>query len=70
MMKIPEVSLLIKLQQVEGLIDTNQISDWENKFLSSLVPGAIERAKKGQVFTLTPKQLQVLNGLWSKHFAG
>lgn len=62
-------SLVIRLKRLEGLIDTTDVTEWENKFLQSLVPLALERAKIGQVVGFTDKQLEVLNQVHDRHFA-
>ena len=63
------VSLIGKIKRLEGLIDTNEITEWENKFLSDVVPTALARAHVGQVMGLTSKQLDTINQLFSKHYS-
>ena len=49
-----------KLEQCRGLIDTRDVSDWENGFLKSVCNRDV---------ALTEKQLEVLDRIYSKHFA-
>jgi hypothetical protein len=52
-------SIQQKLKQLEGLIDTNDVTDWENEFLKSVVSR----------FNWTEKQLEIIERIYSKHFA-
>lgn len=63
------MTLEAKLKRLEGLIDTDKVSGWENRFLQSIVPTVLKRAQLGQIMRLTDKQRQVVDGLISKHFA-
>ncbi|MDO8595671.1 MAG: hypothetical protein Q7R45_03510 [Sulfuricaulis sp.] len=60
------VSIGTKIKQLEGLLDTKDLSDWENEFLHSISV----RTDCGRDTTgLTGKQIERLEELWSKHFA-
>jgi hypothetical protein len=60
------VSLGTKVKQLEGLLDTKDLSDWENNFLHSVSV----RTDCGRVTTgLSDKQIERLDELWGKHFA-
>lgn len=61
-----ETSIGSKLKKAEGLIDTRDINEWESNFLQSLVDKAA-RDKGTQNFT--EKQIDVLERIYSKHFA-
>lgn len=50
-----------KLEQCSGLIDTKDVTPWENEFLSSVCARGPDR--------LTDKQVEVLERIYSKHFA-
>lgn len=60
-------SLNTMVKRCSGLIDTNDVSDWESDFLQSI----IERTNEGDNTTsLTEKQIDVLERIFNKHFAG
>lgn len=55
------------VKRVSGLTDTPDVSDWENQFIKSVV----QRTANGDNTTsLTEKQIDVLERLHDKHFAG
>lgn len=59
-------SLNTMVKRCSGLIDTNDVSDWESDFLQSI----IERTNEGDNTTsLTEKQIDVLERIFNKHFA-
>lgn len=54
------------LNQCSGLIDTPDVSVWENGFLKGLT----ERlAKNPDTTTLTTRQLEVIERIYKQHFA-
>jgi len=60
-------SLNTMVKKVAGLADTRDLSDWENQFVKSVV----EKTADGDNTTsLTEKQIDVLERLFDKHFAG
>lgn len=60
-------SLNTMVQRVAGLQDTTDVSEWESKFIASIV----EKTQGGRNTTsLTEKQIEVLERLFEKHFAG
>lgn len=60
-------SLNTMVRRCAGLIDTKDVSDWENQFLKSIV----EKTRGGDNTTsLTEKQVDVLERIFNKHFAG
>ncbi len=59
-------SLRQKIAQLEGLIGTTDVTDWEDGFLRSL----IDRTARGEhTAELTEKQLDVIERIYGKHFA-
>lgn len=55
------------VKRVSGLIDTKDLSDWEQDFCSSVC----ERTRDGEDTTkLTEKQIECLTRIHDKHFAG
>jgi hypothetical protein len=60
-------SLNIQVQRVSGLLDTKDLSDWEGKFVASIV----KQTNDGKNTTsLTEKQIDVLERIHNKHFTG
>lgn len=60
-------SINIMVKQVSGLLGTNDLSDWEDDFMRSIV----ERTRDGDDTTmLTEKQITRLERIFRKHFAG
>lgn len=60
-------SLNTMVKKCAGLVDTTDVSDWENQFLKSVV----EKTSEGENTTgLTEKQIDVLERIYGKHFAG
>lgn len=55
-----------KIKQLLALVDTKDVSKWENEFIKNLKgylpPG-------GMVEALSDKQLEKIEQIWSKHFA-
>lgn len=55
------------VKRVSGLLDTKDLSDWEDEFIHSVV----EKTKGGDnTSSLTEKQIDVLERIHNKHFAG
>ena len=60
-------SLNTMVRKCAGLVDTTDVSDWENQFLKSVV----EKTGEGNNTTsLTEKQISVLERIYGKNFAG
>ena len=60
------VSLGAKIKQLEGLLDTKDLSAWENSFLHSI---SVRTDCGHNTGPLTDRQVDRLEELWSKHFA-
>lgn len=55
------------VKRVAGLLDTHDLSDWENHFVASIY----EQTRHGDNTTsLTEAQIDVLERLHDKHFSG
>lgn len=60
-------SINTMVKRMAGLQDTSDLSAWENEFVTSIV----EKTDGGDNTTsLTEKQIDVLERIFSKHFAG
>ena len=53
------------IRRLEGMVGTTELSDWETRFVASLVA----KVEAGQVTSLTEKQLYILQRLHDRHFA-
>lgn len=60
-------SLKQKVDQLEGLIDTTDVSDWENGFLKNIAQ--MVHSCNGSTARLTERQVEILDRIWGKHFA-
>lgn len=59
------VSTETMVQQLEGLLDTNDLSHWEAAFVLTMKHRRIQRA----LTRLTERQVERLDELYRKHFA-
>lgn len=54
------------IMQIDGLLGTQNLSEWENEFVENIV----ERTNHGNRTTgLSPKQVEVVERIYRKHFA-
>ncbi|PTB23475.1 hypothetical protein C9I56_38980 [Paraburkholderia caribensis] len=53
------------IERLSGLLGTNDLSDWEKGFVTTLV----RMTTDGQVTMLTDKQIDALDQLHARHFA-
>jgi hypothetical protein len=60
------VSVRTMLLQIAGLVDTKDVSDWENGFLKSVLRISEDGARSSR---LTEKQIERPEEVWRKHFA-
>jgi len=61
------VSVGAMIRQLAGMVGTNDLSDWENRFLKNIV----ERSGEGlRTSSLSSDQVEKLEEIWTKHFAG
>lgn len=59
-------SIAQMIEQCEGLIDTKDVSAWENSFLKSIKNQAADGSNTPR---LSDKQVEVLDRIYNKHFA-
>jgi hypothetical protein len=61
-----ELLLGAMIQQLDGLRDTHDLSEWETKFVADV----FERTNEGaQTSCLSDKQAEEVAQVWRKHFA-
>lgn len=61
------VSIGAMLRQLAGMVDTKDLTDWENRFLKNVV----DRTGNGaRTSILTDDQVEKVEQIWHKHCAG
>lgn len=60
------VSLGTQIKQLAGLLGTDDISDWEQRFIKSVYGWS---SKGENTSAITAKQIDVIERLYAKHFA-
>lgn len=56
-----------KIKSLAGLVGTKDVTQWEDGFIESIV----QQTNDGEYTTsLTPRQIETLDKLHAKHFAG
>lgn len=53
------------IRRLSGLLDTRDLSEWEQQFVRSLA----EKLDAGEVTSLTERQVETLERLHGRHFA-
>lgn len=61
------VSIGTMIEQLSGMCDTGDLTDWENDFVTSICDH-YERAKK-DTRRLSVKQVEIVQRIYGKHFA-
>ena len=61
------VSIGAKLEQIDGLRGTNDLSDWEQEFVVSVMRRYREAGDRTS--SLTDQQVTKIDEIWSRHFA-
>lgn len=59
------VSLAAKIQQLQGLLGTKDVTPWESRFIESM-RGALP---PGQTTALSDREVGKVEELWERHFA-
>ncbi len=60
-----QVALHIKVQQLQGLLGTKDLTSWEQKFVQSLMDKGFSKDSTG----MTDRQVETADELWEKHFS-
>ena len=61
------VSLGAKLEQLDGLRDTGDLTDWESDFVGSVI-GRYRRAGD-RTSVLSDKTVEKIDEIWTRHYA-
>jgi len=56
-------SVRAMIDQLEGLLGTEDVNEWESGFIASMV-------ERRDSLTLSAKQVEMIDKLYGKHFAG
>lgn len=60
-------SLGTKIEQLDGLRDTKDLTQWEQGFVTSILERYLLAKKDTRSFT--GRQVEIIERIWSKHFA-
>lgn len=60
-------SLGTMIEQLDGMRDTSDLTEWENDFVTSILERYL--AAKKDTRNLSAKQVEIVERIWSKHFA-
>lgn len=61
------VSLGTKIEQLDALRDTKDLSQWEQGFVTSILERYLLAGRDTRM--LSTRQVEALEQIWSKHFA-
>ena len=61
------ISMGTMIEQIDGLRDTDSLTEWEQDFVTSVVEKFLLAKKSTQGFT--GKQVEIVERIWRKHFA-
>lgn len=61
------VSLGTKIEQLDGLRDTNDLTQWEQGFVTSILERYLVAGRDTRM--LSSKQVDVIERIWGKHFS-
>lgn len=60
-------SLGTMIEQLDGMRDTSDLTEWENDFVTSILERYLYAKKDTR--NLSAKQVEIVERIWSKHFA-
>lgn len=61
------VSLGTKIEQLDGLRDTNDLTKWEQGFVTSVLERYLLAGRDTRM--LSSRQVDAIEQIWSKHFS-
>lgn len=61
------VSLGTQIEQLDGLRDTDDLNQWEQAFVTSILERYLLAGRDTRM--LRSKQVEVIERIWGKHFA-
>lgn len=61
------VSLGTKIEQLDGLRDTKDLTQWEQGFVTSILERYLLAGRDTRM--LSTRQVEALEQIWAKHFA-
>ena len=66
--KMAHVSVGTMIEQLDGLRDTKDLTEWEQGFVNSVLSKYLMAGKDTR--SLSSRQIETIENIWSKHFAG
>lgn len=64
----PKGSIGAMVEQIDGLRGTKDLTEWEEKFVTSIMLKYYNNNKN--TTGLSGKQVEIIERIWKKHFAG
>lgn len=61
------ISLGAMIKQLSGMVDTVDLTDWENDFVKNMLRQSEEGRRTSH---LSPTRVERIEEIWRKHFAG
>lgn len=61
-------SISTMIEQLQGLQGTSDLNSWEAEFVANIVKRYHQNSKRTDFFTA--KVVEMIERIWSKHFAG
>lgn len=61
------VSIAAMIEQLDGLRDTTDLTDWEQGFVTNVLTRYLMAKKDTRM--LSAKQVEIVERIWSKHFS-
>lgn len=61
------ISLGTKIEQLDGLRDTKDLTQWEQSFVTSILERYLLAGRDTRM--LSTRQVEALEQIWAKHFA-
>lgn len=60
-------SIAAMVDQIAGMLGTADLNDWESGFVDSIIERIGDRKDTTR---LSPRQVEIVERIWRKHFAG
>ena len=67
MEKSTQVSIGTMIEQLDGLRDTKDLTDWEHGFVTNVLQRYLVAGKDSR--SITDKQVEVISRIWTRNFA-
>lgn len=64
------ISIATMITRLEGMLGTDDLTDWEQRFVRSVSERTAAQRRRGLPLELSDNQLEKLDELHRRHFAG